>query len=636
MDGKHGYAGCIARVDLSTGAIADIPTSEYAEGYIGGRGVATRIYWDEVDPEVQAFNPENRLIFSTGPCAGFDGLAGARWVACGKSPITTPHLFTHSNLGGFWGTALKYAGYDGLVVQGRAERPVYLLIEDGKIHIKDASVIWGKGAVQVREMLKADLGSDVKVVATGPAGDNMTPIATLLADHDSSGSGGLGAVMGSKKLKAIAVRGSGSVSAAHPQRLNELLEHIAQLRKGVSQEAPAREGVRKDPCEGCTDECNRGIYEGPDGPVGKVMCQSSHFYKRWTSTYYGHQGDFGFRTTRLCDDYGLNTKSIEIIVTWLERCHRAGLLTEKETELPLDKIGSLEFMEALTKSIALRQGFGDVLAQGLPRAAEAVGKQAVEQLAGEVTKAGEKISYSPQAFITTGLLYALEPRQPIQQLHELMRTSLMWVPWAEGKPQANFSSDIFRAVAKRFWGSERAADFSTYEGKALAAKMIQDREVIKDSLILCDTAWPLFYVERSVDPIGDPSLESKIYSAITGRELSEEGLYEIGERIFNLQRAVLSREGHVGRAFDRVPDSSYSVPLETERLNPDCLFPGKDGEIISRKGALLDRDKFQEMLGELYELRGWDRETGLQKQGKLEELGLGDVVQDLKARDLLA
>ena len=242
MGGKPGYTGCIARVDLSIGAITNIPTDAYAGDYLGGRGMATRIYWDEVGPGVQAFDVENRLIFGTGPCGGFEGLAGARWVVCGKSPGTTPHFFTHSNLGGSWGTELKCAGYDGLVVQGRAERPVYLLIEDGKIHIRDASAIWGKGAVQVREMLKGELGNSVKVVATGPAGDNMTTLATLLADNDSSGSGSLGAVMGSKKLKAIAVRGSGSVSAAHPRRLQELLEHISQLRKGVPQGAPSWEG----------------------------------------------------------------------------------------------------------------------------------------------------------------------------------------------------------------------------------------------------------------------------------------------------------------------------------------------------------------------------------------------------------
>jgi aldehyde:ferredoxin oxidoreductase len=637
MGGEPGYAGSIARVDLSTGAVTDIPTEEYAEGYLGGRGMATRIYWDAVGPEVQAFDPENRLIFATGPCAGFDGLAGARWVVCGKSPGTTPHYFSHSNLGGSWGTELKFAGLDGLVVQGRAERPVYLLIENGKINVRDASAIWGKGAVQVREMLKGELGNSVKVVATGPAGDNMTALATLLADNDSCGSGSLGAVMGSKKLKAIAVRGSYSVNAAHPQRLQELLDYIKRLRKGTPRaDAKDREGVRKDPCHRCADECPRVVYEGPDGSMGKVMCQSGSFYNKWASTYYGQPGDFGYLANRMCDDHGLNTKAIESMVTWLERCHQAGLLTEKDTNLPINKIGSMEFMEALTRCIALRQGFGEVLAQGLPRAAEALGNQALELIAGEVTRAGEAVAYSPQAFITTGLLYAVEPRQPIQQLHELMRLSLLWVPWAEGEPHANFSSNLFRAIAKRFWGSEDAADFSSYENKALAAKMIQDRELVKDSLILCDYAWPLFYVEHSADHMGDPSLESKIYSAITGRDSTEVGLYRIGERIFNLQRAVLSREGHLGRAFDRTPESSYNVSLKTERLNPDCLFPGKDGEVISRKGALLDRNRFQEMLSEFYGLRGWDQETGLQRKEKLEELGLGDVARDLRARDLLA
>ena len=637
MDSKPGYAGSIARVDLSSGAVTEIPTEEYTEDYLGGRGMATKIYWDEVRPEVQAFDLENRLIFGTGPCAGFNGLAGARWVACGKSSGTTPHFFTHSNLGGSWGTELKLAGFDGLIVQGQADSPVYLMIEDGEIHIRDASAIREKGSVQVRGMLKEELGNSVKVVATGPAGDNMTALATLLADNDASGTGNLGSVMGSKKLKAIAVRGSGSVTAAHPQRLRELLDHIVKLRKDSPQgHPPPREGFRRDPCCGCEEECQRAIYEDPDGIMGKVMCQSGSFYNRWANPYYGKPGDFAFQATRICDDYGLNTKSIDIIITWLEKCQKAGILTEKDTNLPLDKIGSIEFMEALARSIAFRQGFGEILAQGLPRAAEEVGNQALELLADRVTRAGESIAYSPQAYITSGLLYAVEPRQPIQQLHELMRTSLLWVPWAEGKPNASFSSTVFRAIAKRLWGSECAADFSTYEDKALAAKMIQDRELVKDSLILCDNAWPLFYVEQSADHVGDPSLESKIYSAITGREVTEDELYGIGERIFNLQRAVLSREGHHGRAFDCVPESSYNVPLKTERLNPDCLFPGKDGEVISRKGALFDRDKFQQMLSEFYELRDFDRDTGFQKEEKLEELGLGDVAKDLKTRDLLA
>ena len=632
---KPGYAGKIARVDLSTGKVTHIPTENYARDFIGGQGIAAKIYWDEVPPEVQAFDPANRLIFATGPCAGFNGLAGARWVVCGKSPATTPNFFSHCSLGGGWGTELKLAGFDGLVVQGKADKPVYLLVQDGEISIKDATNLWGKGSVQVREILKGEQGSSLKVVATGPAGENLIAMATLLADNDSSGSGSLGAVMGSKNLKAIGVRGSGSVVAARPQQLQELLDYVVKLKKDAPQ-TDSSGGSEKDHCYGCTAECNRSIYEATDGRRGKFMCQSSNVYSEWTKKYFSQPNDVPFYANRLCDDYGLNTKSIVIINTWLYRCHQAGVLTEKNTNLPLNKIGSLEFIQALTASIARREGFGDVLAQGLPRAAETLGGQAAELLSDDITKAGERMTYLPKTYITTGLLYAVAIRQPIQQLHETSRLAAQWVQWANKLPDANLSSEVFRAIARRFWGSELAADFSTYEGKALAAKMIQDRQLAKESLILCDNVFPILYVEHLPDHVGDPSVESKLFSAITGWNMTEEGLNRIGERIFNLQRAILVREGHRGREFDTLPEVSYTVPLESERLNPDCILPGKNGEIMSRKGALFDKQKFQKILAEFYGLRGWDKETGLQKEAQLEGLGLHDIAQNLAARKLLS
>lgn len=635
MVAKPGYAGKIARVDLSTGKVTHIPTENYAEDFIGGQGMAAKIYWDEVPPQVQAFDPENRLIFAPGPCAGFNGLAGARWVVCGKSPATTPQFFSHCNMGGGWGTELKLAGFDGLVVQGKADKPVYLLVQDGEISIKDAANLWGKGSVQVREILKGEQGNSLKVVATGPAGENLVPMATLLADNDSSGSGSLGAVMGSKHLKAIGVRGSGSVKAARPQQLQELLDYVVKLKKDAPQ-TDSGGGSEKDHCYGCTAECNRSIYEATDGRRGKFMCQSSNVYSEWTKKYSGQPNDVAFYANRLCDDYGLNTKSIVSINTWLYRCHQAGALTEKNTNLPLAKIGSLEFIQALIPAIARREGFGDILALGLPRAAEVLGGQALELFSDDITKAGERMTYLPKTYITTGLLYAVAIRQPIQQLHEQSRLAAQWVQWANKLPNANTSSDVFRAIAMKFWGSESAADFSTYEGKALAAKMIQDRQLTKESLILCDNVFPILYVEHSADHVGDPSVESKIFSAITGSDITEEGLNRVGERIFNLQRAILVREGHRGREYDTLPEVSYTVPLESERLNPDCILPGKNGEIISRKGAFFDKKKFQKILTEFYELRGWDKETGLQKKAQLEGLGLQDVARYMSAEGCLA
>ncbi len=636
MQVMPGYAGKIARVDLTTGAVSHLPTEIYARSYLGGQGLATRIYWEEVPPECGAFDPANRLIFATGPCGGFHGLAGSRWVVCGKSPATAPHLFSHANLGGSWGAELKAAGFDALIIQGKAENPAYLLIEDGKIAIKDAARLWGKGAVQTRQLLKGEHGDDFRVVATGPGGDNMTTLATLLADNDSSGSGGFGGVMGSKHLKAIAVRGTGMMRAARPERLQELLEQVAALRKDAphSDSGVGGDG-RTDHCAGCTDECNRGLYEAADGSKGKFMCSSSSFYKELALRYYGEQNDVPFFANRLCDDYGLNTKSVVPIIEWLQRCHEEGLVTEESTDLPLAKIGSLEFIQTLLENISFRRGFGEVLAQGIHQAAREVGGRAGELIYDDVNKAGERMTYAPKAYITTGLLYAVDPRQPIQQLHEVIRLGILWARWAKGLPKANLSSSVFRAIAGRLWGSEIAADFSTYAGKALAAKMIQDRQLAKECLLLCDNVWPIVYVEHSADHVGDPTLESKIFAAITGRDISEDELYRVGERLLNLQRAILTREGRRGKEGDILPEACFTVPLESERQNADCLFPGENGAVYSRKGALFERDKFLEMLGEFYELRNWDRETGLQTKKGLEDLGLPEVAADLAERGLL-
>ncbi len=637
MDAKPGYMGKIARVDLSTGKVTHIPTENYAQSFIGGQGLAAKIYWDEVQPWVQALEPDNRLIFATGPCAGVEGLSGARWVVCGKSPATKPQLFSHCNLGGSWGAELKSAGFDALVIQGKAEKPVYLLIEDGKIKLANGSNVWGKGAVEVRQILKDEHGDSLKVVSTGLGGDNMTFLATLLADNDSSGSGGLGAVMGSKNLKAIGVRGSSRVKIANPQRLQQLLNRIAELKRDAPHyETRGSEGIQEDHCAGCTIECTRGIYKAKDGSSGKFMCQSSSFYQEFAKKYYKQNNDVPFFATRLCDQYGLNTKTLVSMITWLENCFNAGILTEKNTGLQLTKIGSLEFIQDLTAKIAQRQGFGEVLAQGLVHAARSMGSRAVEMLYDDITLSGDKMTYPAKVYLTTGLLYAIDSRQPIQQLHEVSKLVAMWVRWAKKQTDANLSSSVFRAIAKRAWGSELAADFSTYEGKALAAKMIQDRQLAKECLILCDQVFPILYAEHFPGHLGDPSIESKIFAAITGIELTEEELYHVGDRIINLQRAILTREGQRGRESDTLPEACFTVPLETERLNPDCILPGKDGEVISRKGATFDKEKFQNMLGEFYELRGWGRKTGLQKKSTLEDLGLYDVARELATKDLLS
>ena len=232
MVNEFGYAGKILKVDLSRGITVDTATTDYADRFVGGRGIGAKIYWDEVSPKVKALDPENRLIFAIGPLAGFSGLAGSRFQVCGKSPAITPESFSYANLGGSWGAWLKFAGYDALIIQGKSDKPVYLLIQDGKTEIRDASFLWGKGAIEIREIIKARLGADIRVAAIGPAGDNMAVMANVIADDDASGSGGFGAVMGSKNLKAIAVGANErKVMAANPEKLKELVKYGRSLKK---------------------------------------------------------------------------------------------------------------------------------------------------------------------------------------------------------------------------------------------------------------------------------------------------------------------------------------------------------------------------------------------------------------------
>jgi aldehyde:ferredoxin oxidoreductase len=342
-----------------------------------------------------------------------------------------------------------------------------------------------------------------------------------------------------------------------------------------------------------------------------------------------------FQATKLCDSYGLDAVAIDLMISWLHLCHQAGILTDESTGIPISKLGSAEFIETLTRKIAFREGFGDLLAQGIHKAAEAVGPAAKEQvgLAGHLAEPGYH-PYGPRLYITNALLYAMEPRMPIQQLHEI---GLIMAKWSAGtRGLTAITSDVVRGAAKRFWGGEVAADFTTWEGKALATKMIQEREFVEASLILCNFLWPITECDRSPDRVGDPTLESQIVSAVLGNGIGEQELYGIGERTFNLQRAILVREGHCGRKFDTLPDHFFNLPVQYDQANADCLVPGKGGEIVSRKGAVVDRREFEKMKDEYYQLRGWDVATGLQTRRTLEKLGLAEVARDLEGRGLLA
>jgi len=638
VKGQYGYAGKMLRVDLSSGSMTHMPTMNYANSFLGGRGIAAKIYWDEVSPQIDAFDPDNRLIFMTGPVCGVSGFA-SRFQVCGKSAST--NQFSYCNLGGSWGAHLKFAGYDGVVVYGKADKPVYLWIDTDKVEMRDAAHLTGKTAFYCEKKIKEELGESVRVVTVGPAGDNMVSFATFLAAEDSVGSGGLAGVMGSKNLKAIAVRGDKKVDVANRDRVLNLRRRINEMSAGLREPMLSMgmslptDRLKESLCHGCPTGCVRATYEKPDGEERKFMCQAALFYQIRAQRYYGEDTDVAFEATELCDDYGLDTRATETMIMWLSRCYKAGILKDEQTDIPLSKIGSYEFIEALVRKISHREGFGDLLAGGTHKAAESLGSEAQKLIKDYITKTGDNELYGPRLYITTGIFYAVEPRFPIQQLHEISVPVMLWAARVMGMKEIPVTSAAIRTMARRFFGSEIAADFSTYEGKALAAAKIQDREYAKESLILCDLCWPIFFTKVSSDYVGDPTLDSQICTAVTGREVDESGLYQIGERIFNLQRAILAREGHQGREYDSIDEFNFTTPAKGDFGNPDCIVPGKNGEVFSRKGMVVDREEFERMKDEFYQIRGWDVPSGLQKSAKLRELDLNDVAQRLESEGLL-
>ena len=625
----NGYAGSILNCNLSQLTTAKISISSYADDFLGGRGLASRLYWEQAAPEKEALDPANPLIITTGPLAGFSGLAGSRWAICSKSPSVSPQTYNYSNFGGSWGAYLKFAGLDALIIRGAADKPMYLFLHDGTCEFKDARHLWGKGAAQTREIIKGELGQGVRVLSTGPAGENMVSFAIILAEDDACGAAGFGAVMGSKKLKAIAVQGTKGPEPADPEKLKTLSTFLREIKKKQPFQFPSPpQGakVNKQICFGCIAGCDRYSMESTDGRRGKYMCASGPFYEDFAGRYYGELNEVPFIANRMCDDYGLDTNVVMVILDWLSRCRQNGLLSDKQTDLPFSKLGSLEFIEDLLRKITFREGFGSILAEGPIRAARKFVSSAEDLLGDHIARDGSFAYYLPRIYIANSLLYALEPRQPNSMTSEIGGTVLRWL----GTKKPQIGSEDVDLIAEHFWGSRFAADFTTYRGKAMAAKMVQDRLSVKDSAILCHFSWHPGAIE-----LFRTEIISEILLAVTGVRYDKSSFYRLGERISNMQRAAIVRDRRYGRAGDVLPEFCFTTPVKDAFLNPDLLVPGSDKQPVTRKGSVIDREQFELMKDEYYRLRGWDVDSGLQKESKLCELGLEDVALELRKGNLV-
>jgi aldehyde:ferredoxin oxidoreductase len=424
---KGGYAGKLLFVNLTKGALEEKPLSEeLGRNFIGGYGIGARVLYDRMKPGADPLGPDNILGFVSGLLNGTGALFGGRYMVVCKSPVTGG--WNDANSGGFFGAELKRAGFDGVFVSGISDKPVYLFIKDGKVEIRDAKGLWGKDCTETEEGLIRETGEkNLRTALIGPAGEKVSLMACVINDkHRAAGRGGCGAVMGSKNLKAVVVRGTGKVPVAHPERVKEINAEILEyMKKGhgvemlkgfgafgtgggtaasaLSGDAPvknwggagvvdmgeesatklatftydAKYNTKKYACANCPLGCG-AHYQVDSGkwPVGETDRPEYETLAAFGTMTLNDNAESIIKCNDICNRYGLDTISVGCTVAWAIECYENGIFTKKETEGIELTWGNAEAIVALTQAIADQTGFGKVLALGSAGAANKLGKGA--------------------------------------------------------------------------------------------------------------------------------------------------------------------------------------------------------------------------------------------------------------------
>jgi aldehyde:ferredoxin oxidoreductase len=323
------------------------------------------------------------------------------------------------------------------------------------------------------------------------------------------------------------------------------------------------------------------------------------------------------------------------MINWIPNAVKRGIIDSSNTGLIPELMGTTEWIETLVHLIVSRQGIGDLLAEGSRRATHELKSE--DLIEGTVSKTGFSASgHDPRLYMTLAPFYATEPTYDIAQIHEITRPLVQWMIWYNSGGKKGFmSTDKLRYLAKLFWGDERAAEFDSPDMKGKAAVRIQNRSYAKENLVMCDWFWPINLTGNSETGVGDPTLEARMYSTVTGHNIDEAAFLETGNRCMNLSRAIHLREGRRGRIDDIPEEALFTHPKERDvmlsMMNPEYRMPAKNGTTISLKGAVLNRDFFKQMMEDYYAARDWDIESGLFKESGLIKLGLSDLLPELKA-----
>jgi len=644
MEKRFGWTGRILRINLTNGKTDRIETDQYKENYVGGRGIASRIYRETVSPETGAFDPGNHIFFMTGPLAGTKAQASSRWIVLGKSPLVYPEKYAFGNLGGWFGAALKWSGLDGLDLFGAAPKPVILVIsEDGSADCEAAGDLWGRDALNTIDLLKERYGEKAEIAAISRAGELKVRFASIVARRGASAGKGFGAVMGSKNLKAVVIKNRRSIlPVARPDQFAEITKEITSLWKGESSERYWREPAVNDierikitPCFSCPGLCGRGIYSDDDRHTGfNKNCASAYAYAYAEQAKTGTIGKETFAATRFANQHGLCTNELNLLLEWVPKAVEKGVIRKDETGLDPELYGTREWLEKFIELLVNREGTGDILAEGSRRAAAELG--VTDLIDGLVSKYGfHPDFYGPRLFISSVPMHATEPIPPITQLHAISFPMVKWMIWMSTEGMlGTFNTEKLKNLAKTFWGHENASEFDSLENMGAAAAVMQNRAYAKENMIFCDFFWPIDYTCNRESGIGDPDLEARLFSAVTGEDMDEASFLFSGERCLNLCRAIYLLEGRRGRKDDVLEELNYTLPQEKPDsvigvFNPEAILPGKNGENFSVSGKTVKRKDVKKVMDDYYAVRGWDVETGLLKKDKLESLGLSDIVEAL-------
>jgi aldehyde:ferredoxin oxidoreductase len=610
-----GYMGQLLRVNLSNKGISKEDLREdLARDFVGGVGLSARILYEEIPPKIDPLGPENKLVMMTGPVNGTMIPSASRSSFCAKSPYTKS--FFHSIFGGFLGPELKFAGYDGLILEGKADKPVYIWIDDDKVEIRDASHLWGKDPFTAQDILRSEIGDkEIHIATIGLAGEEKAPYAMILCDIRAAGRGGMGAVMGSKNLKAIAVRGTGSVVVPNmlrvyntAVRINELFattpavqglsgygtpRNVAAMNEGgilptrnwqtetfkgmknITGEVMREQVVKGDrACFACSINCTKYSVV-PKGPYQSVINGADY------ETIYAFGSicevdniEVLCKADELCDYYGIDLISTGLCIGWAMECYEKGIFTKKDTDGIDLRFGNADGMLEMIERIGKREGLGELLAKGTRDAAKIVGK-GTSHFAIQ-NKGLEWPGHTCRPFPAAAVGYATGPRGGSH--HDI-------------RPTAEKSGLVDRKVL---------------EGKGGVATEVNHWLILCDSMLVCHLGEPVWGPLR----VSDSTINA--LNSVTGWGLDYEGVRKIAERQWNMIRCFSAREGFT-REDDQLPARFMEDPVP-------------DGPM---QGSLISRETLEWLKDDYYTYRGWDLKTGNPTKQKLVELGLDFAAEDI-------